>query len=252
MKKSPILFTYAGFYGKICESDFRIIDSDFNYYEVNMNYYIAYIISCWGNVRNGLLLGTFVYIIIFATLWANQKSRRNLKLKYIAEWLFCIYCGSILSMTGMLNLRINGIRFHDLSYCLIPFKLGVFQPMVLNFILFLPFGFLLPLAMYRHKGVRGASATKHGWTWYHALIVGFVVSLVIEIIQLFFGRYAEVDDVIMNALGTVGGYSLCAIVLQLFKRPGRALGWLAIWIVSVVMGYLLIKYLVTGCFGLGF
>ncbi len=212
-----------------------------------MNYYIEYIQSVAGNVADGVKLGTFVYLIIFFTLMAAKPSRRNLKLKYIAEWLFCIYTGALLSMTGMTSLSLANFRLAGLRYNLIPLIDGVLHPMVLNFILFIPFGFLLPLAFYSKRGSgRGKSATKHGWRWYHALLIGFLFSLCIEIIQLFFGRFAEVDDVIMNALGTLAGYALCATILQIPRRPLRSVVWLAILVLAVLAGYVVLSYISTG------
>ncbi len=212
-----------------------------------MNFYIDYIHSVAGNVMGGVKLGTFVYIIIFFTLMAAMPSRRNLKLKYLAEWLFCIYTGALLNRTGMLGLGLAAFRLTGLRYNLMPIVDGVLHPMVLNFILFVPFGFLLPLALYRRRGGgRGKSATKHGWRWYHALIFGMMFSLIIEIIQLFFGRLAEVDDVIMNGLGTLAGYAFCASILQIPKRPLRALSWLAILVAAVILGYCGLCYILTG------
>lgn len=211
-----------------------------------MNYYIDYIHSVSSQVDAGAKLGTFVYLIIFFTLMAAKQSRRNLKLKYIAEWLFCIYTGALLSMTGMMSLSLEAFRLTGFRYNLIPIVDGVLQPMVLNFILFLPFGFLLPLAIYSHGTNRGKSATKHGWRWYHALWVGLLFSLIIEVIQLFFGRLAEIDDIIMNGLGTWAGYALCAAILQIPKRPLKAICWFAIWVCVIIAGYIGLCYLTVG------
>lgn len=210
-----------------------------------MAYYLAYIRSCFFNFKEGMALGTFVYLIIFFTLMASKTSRRNLKLKYLAEWLFCIYGCAVLSATGLLNLSLSNIRFTGLRYSIIPIVDGVFKPMVLNFILFVPFGFLLPLALYAKKG-RGKSSTIHGWTWYNALFTGLAASAVIEIIQLFVGRFAEIDDVIMNGLGALGGYALFACVHQFRKRPSKGLLWLFIWIIAVLISYFALAYITTG------
>lgn len=212
-----------------------------------MDYYISYIKSNIDLALSGAKLGTFVYIIIFLTLLAAVPSRRNLKLKYIAEWLLCIYMGALFARTGILGLSLADFRLAGLRYNPVPIVHGVLHPMVLNFLLFVPFGLLLPLALYRRRGGgRGKSATKHGWTWYYALIFGMMFSLVIEIIQLFFGRLAEVDDVIMNGLGTLAGYALCASILQIPKRPVRAILWLIILIAVVIVCYCALSYLKTG------
>ncbi len=210
-----------------------------------MDYYLSYFKSNLGVCKEGLALGTFVYIIIFITLLFSKPSRRNLKLKYVAEWLFCIYFCAILSITGMLSLSLSSFRLTGLRYSLIPLIDGYLKPMTLNFILFLPFGFLLPLALYANKG-KGKSSSIHGWTWYHALIVGLEVSLAIEIIQLFFGRLAEIDDVIMNGLGSTGGYALYTCLHQLRKKASKGIIWLLIWVAVVIASYMALGYVIMG------
>lgn len=56
-----------------------------------------------------------------------------------------------------------------------------------------------------------------GWTfklkWWQVLIIGFVISLSIEILQYVSKRgFAEFDDVMHNTLGSLIGYGIYALV----------------------------------------
>lgn len=63
-----------------------------------------------------------------------------------------------------------------------------------NVILFVPLGFLLVLISRQFRKV------------YYSLLTGFFISVLIEFLQLFEGRGTDVDDVILNTMGTLLGY----------------------------------------------
>lgn len=71
-----------------------------------------------------------------------------------------------------------------------------------NFAMFIPTGILTPI-LYR----RGFRKT---------VLTGFLISLSIEIIQLpFYTRHTDVNDLILNTLGVIAGYGICALVKKL-------------------------------------
>jgi glycopeptide antibiotics resistance protein len=87
-----------------------------------------------------------------------------------------------------------------------------------NFILFLPFGFLLPLAFHGRFG--GNSATHLVRT----AAAGLAVSACIETAQLLLpGRSTTLNDLAMNGLGTLAGFRL-ASVWSSGDRPNPVLG----------------------------
>ena len=79
--------------------------------------------------------------------------------------------------------------------------------MLLNYILFVPYVFLLPNVF-----------TSCKWNWKKVLCIGALTSFTIEILQLFGGRYAERDDFIVNTLGALSGYILYVCLLELQKN----------------------------------
>lgn len=70
----------------------------------------------------------------------------------------------------------------------------------MNILMFVPFGFLLPLLW---KSMRD---------WKHTGLAGFCLSLLIEVSQLFSFRATDIDDLIANTLGAVLGYWAWALV----------------------------------------
>ena len=80
-----------------------------------------------------------------------------------------------------------------------------------NIILFLPFGFFLPM---RFKKIDNLSKS---------LLVGMLLSVSIEIVQLFMpDRWTDVDDVLLNTLGTGIGYSLFKALnkIEIYMKEG--------------------------------
>ena len=80
------------------------------------------------------------------------------------------------------------------------YKLNSFENLVGNVIVFVPFGFLLPYVL------------TLGRNFFVMLLNAFVFVLGIEVFQLFsaFGAF-DVDDILLNCVGTVLGYFIFLI-----------------------------------------
>lgn len=76
-----------------------------------------------------------------------------------------------------------------------------------NIAVFIPVGLIVPLMGEKFRRFK------------NTFLMGFGVSLVIEITQLLFveGRHMDIDDLILNTFGTVVGWALY-FVLRFFKR----------------------------------
>lgn len=73
--------------------------------------------------------------------------------------------------------------------------------MILNIVMFLPFGSFLPIYF------------KHFRKMQITVLAGFLMSLSIEIMQLFTLRATDIDDLIMNTIGALAGYGISKIIL---------------------------------------
>ena len=78
-----------------------------------------------------------------------------------------------------------------------------------NFAMFIPTGVLIPL-LWKNKASLGKVVTT-----------GFLLSLSIELIQLPFAvRTSDVDDLILNTIGTLAGYGIFKLINLLRKQSG--------------------------------
>lgn len=160
------------------------------------------------DLRPAIVVGVVIYAALLLAMYALKK-RRGISWRYLAELAFCVYMASLLKLTGIFSMQYSlaGIK----SYNLVPFIGSAFVPVLLNFLLFLPYGFLLPLVFPSRK-----------WTWKKLLCIGAGTSLCIEVLQLFGGRYAEIDDVILNTLGALSGYLIYACIVLFRKNRKKA------------------------------
>lgn len=95
---------------------------------------------------------------------------------------------------------------------LIPFEDGVTMDDLLNAVLAFPLGFLMPLV-------------KKRFTWCHAALTGLIFSLGVELIQLltavmqgFSFHSVDTADVICNLAGTMLGWLVVFLAVQLIGR----------------------------------
>lgn len=165
----------------------------------------------WGIVtlKDSMLTGITIYLILFLTLCACKRSRRKLSWKNLAELAFCIYAVTLLQTVGIFSLHFSWDGRY--SYNLLPFVGSSFVPVLLNYLLFLPYGFLLPLVFVSDK-----------WTARKIVLWGAMTSLLIELLQMFGGRYAEIDDFLINTFGTYSGYILLECIQKCRKTPRKA------------------------------
>lgn len=138
----------------------------------------------------------FLIIFLILSQIYKQKSIPVPKSRNIFLFLFAIYLIAVFYLTGfgtlwdgmLYNWEIRNIN-------LLPFSRAIdWAAYFQNILLFLPFGFLCPLLWKNmdNAAVMGAA--------------GFSFSILIEISQLLNNRASDVDDLIMNTLGTLIGY----------------------------------------------
>lgn len=81
--------------------------------------------------------------------------------------------------------------------------------MILNILLYIPMGFLLPQVIHKLRFGR-------------VVLMGFLASLLTETVQLVFHLgWFDVDDLINNTLGTLMGFILFALFIKRRHRSRR-------------------------------
>lgn len=126
-------------------------------------------------------------------------------LNTIAEVAWLAIVLAILSITGILGGHFGTTSLIE-GTSVISFNFlaeGFSTATMLNIILFIPFGFLSTMVFKRIQ-------TK----WIYGVLIGLLFTSIIEFLQTFTGRLVQIDDIIMNTLGTYLGYMLCIYVLK--------------------------------------
>lgn len=140
-----------------------------------------------------ILLPCMLYVLI-QTKGFHQRTNF---IHMIWFFIFLYYVYLVLETTGIGTIweigLYPGMKLQE-EINLIPFRDGISLSMILNVVMFMPLGFLLPLL----------------WKEYQSLvrtaIIGFCFSCGIEFCQLFNRRVSDVDDLLMNTLGAILGW----------------------------------------------
>lgn len=168
-----------------------------------------YIVRGLADLKYAIMIGIPIYAVLYLLMYALKK-RKGVSWKCVPEVVLCIYGVLLIKLVGVFSLHfsVDGI----MSYNLIPFIGSSFIPVLLNFLLLFPYGFLLPLVF-----------TSCKWNWKKILCIGATTSLIIELLQMFGGRYAEIDDFLINTLGALTGYFVYACMLNCRKNKKKTL-----------------------------
>lgn len=121
-------------------------------------------------------------------------------------FVFCFYLIGILAMTGVWWFRSFSPKF-----VWIPFIDMVRGPIdtLLNIVLFIPLGLFLPLSYQKFDKI-GKIA-----------LAGFLISLSIEIIQMFGCGATDINDLITNTAGTCLGYYIYLLFYRIISETWR-------------------------------
>ena len=137
-------------------------------------------------------------VLVFAFLFDRERAKRRWGwMALLTLYLNAMYI--VIGVPGIQYIRwdptLNLIPFQD-------FSTSNITGMILNAIMFAPLGFLLPLIFERYR------------RWGRTLTAGFLPSLTVELIQLFTFRATDVDDLIMNTLGTLVGFLIAKLIFH--------------------------------------
>jgi len=142
--------------------------------------------------------------------FARGRERTRSAIKHlIAVYIFLFYLMCVYRLTGLVGfvwwLRSPLISLDRIG--LIPFAAsGSIVPELLNILMTIPFGFLLPAIWSELRSLK------------KIILAGFFLSLTIETMQLFTFRFSTTGDLITNTLGAVIGYLIFVVLFRLFRR----------------------------------
>lgn len=173
-----------------------------------------YVWMTWNYLMN-MLPGALAALTLYGCLYSWRR-RRLEAAGLVSLWrrecllaLFWMFCGGMIMLTltpwgfnliAVLRWGWAEPFFQMGDVNLIPFQTFASEGVLLytllgNIIMFLPFGFF-PALLWR------------GCSWRRALVTGLCVTGFIECWQLFIGRAFDIDDLMLNTLGTLCGFWL--------------------------------------------
>ena len=164
----------------------------------------------------GLYLYSLACFFIPCLIWQILNKRRIKGQKcgtrhFIWTYIFMFYCYLAVQDAAGIGTIWDLIEYGKIegSVNLIPFQSEGVMTYILNIIMFMPLGFLLPLIWKEFRRL------------YKVTITGFCFSFIIELCQLFCLRTTDIDDLIMNAIGTIIGYFVWLLFHKIFRFSGE-------------------------------
>ena len=141
----------------------------------------------------------------------QNKKQENKAIHFVWVYIFLLYIYLTFSVAGIGSIWDIGhydtiIRLEEIN--LLPFQSEGIMTYVLNIIMFLPLGFLIPLIWKRYRNPL------------KIFMIGFGFSLSIELCQLFNRRNTDIDDLMMNTLGALVGYCCWKVFSLIFRNAG--------------------------------
>lgn len=151
-------------------------------------------------------LSGYVFVIpgvIFYFLRLRKNGKAQSRAHIITAFVFCYYLIGVLTMTG-----IGKIRAFSPNFVWIPFAEMISGPVdaALNVLLFLPLGFFLPLMYERYDRISRVAFS------------GFLLSLSVELVQMFGRGATDINDLIINTVGACLGYFVYKLLSKLLRK----------------------------------
>ena len=144
-----------------------------------------------------------VPIVLFYFLYLKKAKKKQTLLHNIIFLAFCYYIIGVLTMTG-----IGKLHSFSPNIVLIPFVDMIRGPIdtLLNIVLFVPLGFFIPFLYKKYKNIGNVT------------LIGFLLSLSIEIVQMFGRGSTDINDLITNTLGTILGYGFYKLLFKVMQK----------------------------------
>lgn len=171
-------------------------------------------------------LPCFVYLLI--------KNRKEKKFYVFFIILFIIYLWMVYSVTGAGGLTdiiyapIGGTNdsLIKANINLEPFREGVNTTFLLNIVMCIPLGFLLPLIWKNYRNI------------FKTTLFGLGFSLLIELSQLITTRATDIDDLIANTCGTIIGFIIWITFSKILFKNKEGIKETKTPIIYVLISYL--------------
>ena len=149
---------------------------------------------------------TLIIFLLYFGIKSLIKKRVEIKpINILCEFSWILIVLSILSITGVLggDFSVTSIGRGDIHVSFSILEEGLSIATILNIVLFIPFGFLSAINFKKLQDKK-----------IYGILIGLKFTITIEFLQSFTGRFVQLDDIIMNTMGTYIGYSLYIYFLK--------------------------------------
>ena len=170
-----------------------------------------------GLLKEYIKLGIFIIILLSIGYFIYKKVLKGKRRVNIKKALFYILCilylviliGAVFLDRGKGMHSINLHLFNSYIEAYHMMKISLFRNIILNILLFIPLGFILPIYF------------KKLDKWYKTIAFGILTTIMIELVQYTtrIGIF-ELDDILNNNIGILIGYSYYKIY-NVFKNKGN-------------------------------
>lgn len=150
-----------------------------------------------------------IFIVVLTTIRINYILEKGEKFVLYKEFFSLAFVVYILLLFGLVtNTDVQSISNNFVPFReILRYEFGskyFYWNVVGNILIFAPFGFFISLYLNSQKINR-------------PLLITFITSLTIELVQMFIGRSFDVDDILLNCIGGICGF-LLFIGLSAIKR----------------------------------
>ncbi|EEL66362.1 VanZ family protein [Bacillus cereus] len=161
---------------------------------------------------------TIMFCIVFQIGFYFKAKRTISILHFLWVYVFLFYLSLVYRVTQIatvwdISRYETWIRVSQINLTL--FDTAGSTTYLLNIVLFMPLGFLLPTIWSQFRKMK------------NTVCAGFFFSLAIELNQLLNNRITDIDDVFTNTLGAIVGYVIYRVLFKMLKmickREGKRL-----------------------------
>ncbi|MGE7185701.1 VanZ family protein [Peribacillus sp. NPDC006672] len=154
---------------------------------------------------------TIILCVVFQVGVLRKEKQFSLK-HFLWVYVFLFYLTLVYMITGTGS--IWSIGNYETLFRMSEINLHLFDSegmttYILNIILFVPLGFLLPTIWSLFRSLKKVACT------------GLFFSLAIELSQLLNSRITDIDDLLMNTLGAVVGYLIYRVLFVMVLKRGE-------------------------------
>lgn len=189
-----------------------------------INFIIKDIMEVAGYLPIGILCGILVVVLyVICILCLERKNRKKNRLSVhvrnsVVWFILSVYI-VVMSVTVFLSREPGSRQGIDMTL----FGTWGITPqahafVIENVLLFVPFGILCPFAVTPTGRTSDDTHSRGRIASRFTVLLGFIISVGIETVQLLTERgYCQLDDIVMNTLGSLVGYMIFLVIDRIFR-----------------------------------